>query len=94
MYVHACMLLQKGNELYYAAGTGNVAETKRLIQSGVYVDSTNEVSYKKVVTMHGYFKRNNTRRKFLRTYVNEHVKHNPLYIVHTYVHMFINTCTD
>ena len=63
--MYPCMLLQKGHELHFAARTGNVAETKRLIQSGVYVDSTNNiVSYKKVITMHG-FKRNNTRRKFL-----------------------------
>ena len=54
MYVHACVLLQKHDELYSAAETGNVAETKRLIQSGVYVDFTT-VSYKKVITMHGYF---------------------------------------
>ena len=66
MYIRVHMLLQKGDVLCFAAETDNVAETKRLIQSGVFVDSINEVSYKKVITMHGYFKRNNTRRKFLR----------------------------
>ena len=52
MYMHVHMLLQKGYKLHSAATTGNVAETKRLIQSGVYVNCT-EVSYKKVITMHG-----------------------------------------
>ena len=40
------MVLQKANELLSAAETGNAAETEKLVQSGVYVDSTdNIVSY-------------------------------------------------
>ena len=41
MYVH--MLLQKSLELYFAAMAGNVTEVEELIQSGAYVDSTNDV---------------------------------------------------
>ena len=49
MYI---LLLQKGDELWYAAETGNATKAKELIQAGVYVDSTkNIVSYKKVITM-------------------------------------------
>ena len=45
------LLLQKGDELYYAAETGNAIKAKELIQAGVYVDSTNNrVSYKKIIT--------------------------------------------
>ena len=41
-----CMVLQKADELFSAADTGNAAETEKLVQSGVYVDYTNDkVSY-------------------------------------------------
>ena len=40
------MLLQKADELFCAAESGNFAKTKELVQFGVYVDSTNDkVSY-------------------------------------------------
>ena len=53
MYVRMyILLLQKGDKLYYAAEIGNATKAKKLIQAGVYVDSTkNIVSYKKVITM-------------------------------------------
>ena len=41
-----CMVLQKADELLSAAETDNAAETEKLVQSGVYVDYTdNIVSY-------------------------------------------------
>ena len=40
------MVLQKADKLFSAAKTGNAAETEKLVQSGVYVDYTNnKVSY-------------------------------------------------
>ena len=38
-----CMVLQKADELFSAAETGNAAEAEKLVQSGVYIDSTNNI---------------------------------------------------
>ena len=43
MYIHT--LLQKSDELCSAAKAGVVTKVKKLIQLGVYVDSTNIVSW-------------------------------------------------
>ena len=45
MYVHKCIILQESNELYYAAGANVTTKVMELIQSGMYVDSTNIVSW-------------------------------------------------
>ena len=41
-YIKLCVwyILQKADELFSAAETGNAAETEKLVQSGVYVDPT------------------------------------------------------
>jgi len=45
MYICTYVLLQKENTLHSAASTGNAAALKKLIQSGVYVDAEDAVSY-------------------------------------------------
>ena len=42
--MHTLIILQKSDELCNAAETDNDAKVTELIQSGVYVDSTNIVS--------------------------------------------------
>ena len=44
-YVRTYVLLQKENTLHSAASTGDAAAVKKLIQSGVYVDAEDAVSY-------------------------------------------------
>ena len=45
IYICTYVLLQKENTLHSALNTGNVAALKKLIQSGVYVDAEDAVSY-------------------------------------------------